>query len=95
MLRPWRSQAALALNRLGRHTEAVDLVTHDVEDAERYQLPSTLGAALRTRAMLEDSPDPDLLCRSAEVLSAEGASSLELAETLLELGRPNVVREPG
>ncbi|MER6936222.1 AAA family ATPase [Nocardioides sp. NPDC127514] len=86
MLRPWRSQAALALNRLSRHAEAVDLVSQDVEDSERYQLPSTLGAALRTRAMLEDSPDPELLRRSAEVLQAQDASSLELAETLLELG---------
>lgn len=86
MLRPWRSHAALALRRLGRHAEANEMVMLDVAEAERFQLPTTLGAALRIQALLQDSPDADLLARSAEVLQADDASKLELAETLLELG---------
>lgn len=62
------------------------MVARDVAEAERFKLPTTLGAALRTQALLQESPDVDLLRRSADVLQADDASKLELAETLLELG---------
>jgi len=86
MLLPWRSQAAMAAHRIQRPQVAVDLVETDIREAERFRLPSTLGAALRTRALISSPPDLDLLRRAVEVLDVDGTSRLELAETLLELG---------
>jgi len=86
MLLPWRSQAALAAHRLGRSSVALELVEKDIREAEKFGLPSTLGAALRTKALIAPTPDRDLLERSVQVLESDEASRLELAESLLELG---------
>ncbi|WP_342659990.1 hypothetical protein Rruber_04259 [Rhodococcus ruber] len=87
MLAPWRSLAGLALHAVGRTEAAIELVDRDIELAREFGLCSTLGAALRARA-LTTSPNPDiaLLEESATVLGSGESSPLELARTLIELG---------
>lgn len=85
MLIPWRSSAGLAAAALGDLDRAETLIDADIKLAEEYGLPSTLGAALRARALIRpEGPDIDLLAKSVAVL--ERASRLERAHSLLELG---------
>jgi DNA-binding CsgD family transcriptional regulator len=87
MLLPWRSHAGLAAHALGRTADAIELIDRDIELSREFGLCSTLGAALRIRAMVSgDGPDMVLLEESARVLEASRASSLELARSLCELG---------
>ena len=87
VLLPWRSHAGLALHALGISDEALVCIDHDIEVAREFGLPSILGAALRARALVTlPVPDIPLLEESARVLGADGASVLELARTLCELG---------
>jgi DNA-binding CsgD family transcriptional regulator/predicted negative regulator of RcsB-dependent stress response len=86
MLTPWRSAAGLAAASLGRREEAVAYADADIADARSFGLPSTLGAALRVKALvIDDAPNIDLLYESAEVLGESG-SMLERARTMLSLG---------
>ncbi|MGH3225355.1 MAG: helix-turn-helix transcriptional regulator [Streptosporangiaceae bacterium] len=63
------------------------MMDRDIELARDFGLCSTLGAALRIRAMVSgDGLDLALLEESARVLEEPRASSLELARTLCELG---------
>ena len=48
----WRSYAALACARLGRHERARELVEEEVEIGRRFGAPEPLGEALRVRALL-------------------------------------------
>lgn len=86
MLAPWRSLAGLAHNALGNAADAVELIDHDINTARQFGQSSTLGAALRYRALVTPTPDIELLRQSAAVLDADGTSPLELARTLIELG---------
>jgi DNA-binding NarL/FixJ family response regulator len=87
MLLPWRSHVGLGLHALGRAEDAIASIDEDIDLAREFGLPSTLGAALRARALISaTSPDTALLEESARVLEADGASALERARTLCELG---------
>lgn len=87
MLIPWRSSAGLALHAAGHPDRARELIDRDIVLARQFDLPSTLGAALRCRALVAaGGPDTTLLAQSADVLSHERSSPLELARTLVELG---------
>jgi hypothetical protein len=87
MLLPWRSHIGLALHALGRAEDAIAFIDEDIDLAREFGLSSTLGAALRARALISaTSPDIALLEESARVLEADGASALERARTLCELG---------
>jgi DNA-binding NarL/FixJ family response regulator len=87
MLAPWRSLAGRALHAAGRTDAAIELMDRDIELARQFGLCSTLGSALRERALVA-SPNPEiaLLEESVTVLESDESSPLELARTLIELG---------
>ena len=87
MLLPWRALAAFSAHKLGRTEDAQILVDQDIDLAERFGLPSALGASIRYKALIADpAPDIDLLQKSVIVLDTKDPSLLELATSLLELG---------
>jgi DNA-binding CsgD family transcriptional regulator len=93
-----RSTVARALDRLGRHDEAVALAEAELEDARRWGAPGTVGASLRALGVLRS--DLGLLEEAVEVLERSHAR-LELAKALASLGgllrrerRPGDAREP-
>ena len=49
-LAPWRSRAALALDRLGEHDRAAALVAEELELANAFGAPRPIGRALAARA---------------------------------------------
>ena len=83
---PWRSEAGLAAQRLGRHDLARSLITEELALAERFGAPRAIGVALRAAALLERGDAAVERLRSAvEPLAACGAR-IEQARTLIELG---------
>ncbi|MET8427736.1 AAA family ATPase [Nocardia sp. NPDC004860] len=87
VLVPWRSQAGLAAHACGLDAEARELIDKDIELAMQFGLKSTLGAALRAKALIASPrPDIELLEKSVRVLEDAGTASVELARSLLELG---------
>jgi DNA-binding CsgD family transcriptional regulator len=93
-----RSSAALALDRLGRHDEAIALLEEELADARRWGAPGTVGPALRMLGLLRG--DLALLEEAVGVLETSHAR-LELAKALADLGaalrrerRPSDAREP-
>ncbi len=93
-----RSNAALALDRLGRRDQALALAEDELADARRWGAPGTVGPSLRVVGLLRG--DLDLLQEAADVLEHSHAR-LELAKALADLGaalrrerRPSEAREP-
>jgi DNA-binding CsgD family transcriptional regulator len=84
---PWRSLAGLALHSLGEDSRGLALIEEEVDLATRFDLPISVGAAMRLRARLEQPPQRlATLERSVELLeTVEGP--LELARSLHDLGR--------
>jgi len=66
---PWRSLKAQALDRLGRHEEAVALASEELEIARGWGSPGTVGRSLRVLGT---------------ILRADGIEQLEEACALLE-----------
>ncbi|MGB8650703.1 MAG: hypothetical protein WCD35_08570, partial [Mycobacteriales bacterium] len=83
--RPWRSLKASALQGLGRHDEAVRLVTEELELARRWGAPLTLGRTLRILGELRGGPGLELLREAVDVL-APTPFALELAKARFVLG---------
>ncbi|MFG1790594.1 BTAD domain-containing putative transcriptional regulator [Nocardia sp. NPDC049149] len=82
---PWRSSAALELVRLGEHERARELATAELEVAQRWDTPGTVGRALRALAATDaDGVDADLLARAVALLRRYD-SPVELIPALLEL----------
>jgi DNA-binding CsgD family transcriptional regulator len=97
---PWRTLKARALDRLGRHDEAIALAAEEVELARTWGAPWALGRALRELGTLERSAGLDALDEAIGVLDGTPAR-LELAKSLAALGstlrlarRPSDAREP-
>jgi DNA-binding CsgD family transcriptional regulator len=95
---PVRANAALALERLGRHDEAIALAEQELADARRWGAPGTVGPSLRIVGLLRG--DVALLEEAVGVLERSHAR-LELAKALADLGaalrrdrRPSDAREP-
>ena len=93
-----RATAAVALDRLGRHEEAVALAEAELADARRWGAPGTVGPALRALGVLRG--DIALLEEAADVLE-DSHARLELAKALADFGgalrrerRPSDAREP-
>ncbi|HEY2162094.1 MAG TPA: AAA family ATPase [Solirubrobacteraceae bacterium] len=82
---PWRSQLALALAALGETDEAGELADEELELARGFGANRALGIALRAAALVRGA-DLAMLRESAAVLERSPAR-LELARTLVELGR--------
>jgi DNA-binding CsgD family transcriptional regulator len=97
---PARSHRAVALDRLGRHEEALALGVQELELAGRWGAPATLGRALRILGTLERDAGLGHLRRAVEVVDGSTAR-LEFAKALAALGtalratrRPTEAREP-
>ncbi len=83
---PWRSEAGLAAQRLGRHEEARSLVADELALAERFGAPRAIGVARRAAGLLERGDAAvERLHAAVEPLAACGAR-LEQARTMVELG---------
>lgn len=97
---PWRSLAAEALQRLGRHDEALELVQEEVVLARRWGAPGTVGRALRVLgSVLRDDGLPHL--EEAVAITDGTPARLEHAKALAAFGtglrlarRPTEAREP-
>ncbi|MGI8864678.1 MAG: LuxR C-terminal-related transcriptional regulator, partial [Solirubrobacteraceae bacterium] len=83
---PWRSQAALALQRLGERDRAHELVSDELALARRQGAARATGVALRAAGLLaEGSQRERLLGQAVDVLAGSGAV-LERARALVSLG---------
>jgi DNA-binding CsgD family transcriptional regulator len=83
---PWRSQAALALHRLGRAEEARRLAAEEAELARRWGAPRTLGITLRALGLVEQGPAAERALREAVDVLAPSHAALEHARALIDLG---------
>lgn len=96
----WRAGKALALDRSGRTSEAIELLEEELELARGYGAPGTLGRVLRELGAIEREAGQARLEEALEVL--EGTSArLELAKALAAKGtamrlsrHPKEAREP-
>ncbi len=83
---PWRSQAALALQRAGEGGQARRLATEELELARRFGAPRPIGVALRAAGLVEGGePGLAMLSESVAVLR-ESPARLELAHSSAALG---------
>lgn len=81
----WRSQAALALDALGRGAEARRLVAEELALARTCRAPRALGIALRASALVGPHDRVAGLREAVAVLESSG-SELEHARALVDLG---------
>ena len=83
---PWRSEAGLAAQQLGRHDLARTLIADELALAEHFGAPRAIGVARRAAGLLERGEPAVARLRSAvEPLAACGAR-IEQARTLIDLG---------
>jgi DNA-binding CsgD family transcriptional regulator len=82
----WRSQAALALLRLGEQDEACRLVEEELELARTWGAPRAVGAALRAAALVEGGDKGLPLLRQAVEVLEDSPAKLEHAKARTELG---------
>jgi DNA-binding CsgD family transcriptional regulator len=83
---PWRSEAALAAQRLGRLDRAQALVDEELALAERFGGPRPIGVARRAAGVLgRGAAAVELLRPAGEMLAGCGAR-VEHARTLADLG---------
>jgi DNA-binding NarL/FixJ family response regulator len=82
----WRSQAALALLRLGDGNEARRLATEELALARAWGAPRALGAALRTMGLVLGGGKGLALLEQAVDVVAKSPARLEHAKARTELG---------
>jgi len=97
---PWRSQAAIAHDRLGRPERALELAREELELARGWGAPWWLGRSLRVLGTLERERGLERLREAVDVLEGSGAR-LEHAKALFAYGgalrrgrEPAAAREP-
>jgi DNA-binding CsgD family transcriptional regulator len=83
---PWRSQAALALHRLGRAGEARALAREELGLSKRWGAPHSIGISMRALGLVEGAQAGELLLREAVAVLAESPARLEHARALIDLG---------
>ncbi len=83
---PWRSEAALALHRLGRPQEGRDLAHEELELSQRWGTARTIGISLRALGLLEGGQAGEVLLREAVEVLADSPARLEHARALVDLG---------
>jgi len=89
----WRSRACLALAALGDAASARGMAIEELDRARRWGAASSIGVALRARALIEAGAEAggvaasaiDLLRESADTL-CDSPARLEYARSLTELG---------
>jgi DNA-binding CsgD family transcriptional regulator len=83
---PWRSQAALALHRMGQADEADELARGELELSRRWGAPRTVGISLRALGLVRGGrAGLQLLTEAVDVL-ANSPARLEHARSLIDLG---------
>ena len=83
---PWRAQAAVALQRLGRTEEARALAREELELSRSWGAPRTVGISLRALGLVEGGQAGELLLREAVDVLADSPARLEHARALVDLG---------
>jgi DNA-binding CsgD family transcriptional regulator len=83
---PWRSEAALALHRLGRSGEARALAQEELELSQRWGAARTIGISLRALGLVEGGRAGERLLREAVDVLAQSPARLEYARALVDLG---------
>jgi len=83
---PWRSQAAIALQRLGRSEEARALAREELELSRGWGAPRTVGISLRALGLVEGGRAGERLLREAVDVLADSPARLEHARALVDLG---------
>jgi DNA-binding CsgD family transcriptional regulator len=83
---PWRSEAALALHRLGRPQEARELAHEELELSHRWGAARTIGISLRALGLVEGGRTGERLLREAVDVLAHSPARLEYARALVDLG---------
>lgn len=82
----WRPGAALALARLGRHAEAVELAEENLRHARAWGTPRVVGVALRAQAMAAGGRrGREILAEAVEVLRTSPCA-IGVIEALIDLG---------
>jgi DNA-binding CsgD family transcriptional regulator len=96
----WRTLKAEALDRLGRHDEAIELAREELKATRAFGAPWSLGRTLRVLGTLERDDGLDRLREAGDVLEGSTAR-LEHAKALAALGsalrrarKPTEAREP-
>jgi DNA-binding CsgD family transcriptional regulator len=82
----WRSQAALALLRLGEQDEARRLAGEELELSRIWGAPRALGAALRAAGLVEGGERGLALLQEAVGVLTDSPAKLEHAKARTELG---------
>jgi DNA-binding CsgD family transcriptional regulator len=82
---PWRSLKAQALDRLGRHTEAVALAAEELEIARGWGSPGTVGRSLRVLGTVDRNAGIEHLEEACALLE-HAPARLERAKALAALG---------
>ena len=83
---PWRSQAALALHRLGRVDEAREVAREELDLSRRWGAPRAIGVSLRALGLIEGGSTGEGLLREAVDVLADSPARLEHARALIDLG---------
>jgi DNA-binding CsgD family transcriptional regulator len=83
---PWRSQAAIALQRLGRQDDARALAREELELSRTWGAPRTVGISLRALGLVEGGQAGEELLREAVEVLAGSPARLEHARALVDLG---------
>src|SRR5205809_1092751 len=83
---PWRSQAALALQQLGKHVGARELAVEELELSRGWGAERPIGMSLRALALIEGGTAGEDLLREAVEVLAESPARLEHARALVDLG---------
>jgi DNA-binding CsgD family transcriptional regulator len=97
---PWRSLKAQALDRLGRHEEAVALAGEELEIARGWGSPGTVGRSMRVLGAILRADGIEQLEEACALLQ-EAPARLEQAKAFAALGvalrrrgKPTEAREP-
>ena len=97
---PWRSEAGLAAQRLGRRDRAHELIAEELALAERFGAPRAIGVARRADGLLERGEAAVERLRAAvEPLAACGArieqtrALIDLGSAIRRAGRPTEARD--
>jgi DNA-binding CsgD family transcriptional regulator len=83
---PWRSEAALAAQRLGQRDRADALAAEESNLAERFGAPRAIGVARHAAGLLARGDDGIDLLRSAAGVLGDCGARVEHAHALADLG---------